>query len=238
MRPQPEANAPPGMAAEIAGLCAKARQDPTCLYVQLLRENVVDVLRHSFPGFSERRGPARLDEAASAFLAEHSATRPQFHHIATEFVEFAQQRLALSPSLMALLEYEWVLLATEIDPERVAASRLAAEDLAADVRIAMNPTSRLVVLPFDAARADGPDAVGEDEALCAHAVWRTAAHGVVAQPLTYQDGLLIDLIRGGGVIGLDALVASAASRFSEKEVRQWVARGADRDLLRRIDDCE
>ena len=34
-------------------------------------------------------------------------------------------------ALTALLEYEWALLATEIDPERVVASRVAAEDLAA-----------------------------------------------------------------------------------------------------------
>jgi uncharacterized protein len=233
MSPQPETSAPPEMAAEIAGLCAQARQDASCLYGQLLRENVADVLSGSFPGFSGQLGPARLEALVSAFLVRHSATRPQFHHIATEFVEFAQQQLALPPSLMALLEYEWVLLAAEIDSARVTPSRVAAEDLAADARIAMNPTSRLVVLPFDAAREDGPGAPGDGEARCAHAVWRTAAHGVAVQPLTYQDCLLIDVIaRGGDAIGLDALVASASGQFSEEEVRQWVARGADRDLLR------
>lgn len=232
MSARPEMSAPPEMAAEVARLCAQARQDETCLYGQLLRENVADVLRHSLPGFSQQLGPAQLDAVVNAFLLRHAATRPQFHHIATEFVEFAQQHLALPPSLMCRLEYEWVLLATEIDPAPVTASRVAAEDLAADVRIAMNPTSRLLVLPFDATREDGTDAVGDDEARCAHAVWRTAAHGVAAQPLTYQDGLLIDLITSGGdAVGLDALVASASGQFSEKEVRQWVARGADRDLL-------
>jgi hypothetical protein len=224
------------MAAEIAGLCAQARQDATCLYGQLLRENVADVLSCSFPGFCKQLGPARLEAVVSAFLVRHSATRPQFHHIATEFVEFAQQQLALPPSLMALLEYEWLLLAAEIDPARVTASRVAAEDLATDAPIAMNPTSRLVVLPFDATREDGTDALGDGdgdgEARCAHAVWRTATHGVAAQPLTYQDCLLIDVIvSGGDAIDLDALVASASGQFSEEEVRQWVARGASCDLL-------
>lgn len=121
-----EMHAPRGMIAEIVSLCEQARRG-SGLYGQLLRENVVDVLRCSFPLFGARLEPQWLEEAAGAFLAGHPASRPQFHQIATEFVEFAQQQLDLSPLLLALLEYEWVLLATEIDPARVVPS-LAPED--------------------------------------------------------------------------------------------------------------
>jgi len=220
-----EPAAPASMTAEIAGLCAVARHDAGSLYGQLLRENVVDVLRGSFPRFCERLGPERVTASADRFVAGHQATRPEFHHIATEFVLFAQARMALEPALLSLLEYEWVLLAVEIDPARIAAPGTADD---ASAVVALNPTAQFVTLPFDPIADEGADDAPAPAR--PYAVYRTADHSVVTQALTRDACVLLDRLRAGPR-DVFAFVHEAQDDFPEIEVGDWITRGLGDGLL-------
>jgi uncharacterized protein len=229
MTPLPDVAAPIGMALDIAELSTRARHDPTCLYGRLLRENVGEVLECSFPGFAGRVGPWILAQMVDRFVAEHRATRPQFHHIATEFVEFAQAQLSLPPPLLCGLEYEWALLAVEIDLVRVGSSRAGGAQAPTDWRVAINPTCRLVVLPFDVT-GDAWDHAAHR----AHAIYRTADHGVLTQALSRQDCRFIDLVRSTDAITLGALATKAAAWSSPEGAAQWAAISLDFGLLCRV----
>ncbi|WP_240610132.1 HvfC/BufC family peptide modification chaperone [Sphingomonas pokkalii] len=211
----PEAAAPPAMAAEFASFCMGARANGSGLYGQLLRENVIDALRASFPLFTDRIGNTALEAAIDAFLLRHPATRPQFHHISTEFLLFAQHALPAVPHHLALLEYEWALLAAEIAPARVPP---ASEQLD---RLALNPTTRLVLLQFDPAR---PSAAG-DGVDRPHAIFRTADHQVLTLPLTLPDCLVVEHLREIDAVSLAALFEALAPHCSTVELQTSLARG-------------
>lgn len=167
---------------------------------------------------------AALDEATDAFVAGHAAIRPQFHEIATEFVAFAQTRLPLSPVLMALLEYEWILLAAEIDPARVEA------DGGADARVALNPTVRLVLLPFDLTQGEEVSTLGDDGRR-PYAIFRAADHTVRTLPLTHQACLLVEHVRDAGAILPATLARLTAVHISERETLAWVTQELGSGLL-------
>jgi uncharacterized protein len=220
----PEATPPPVMAAELAAFCARARSDGSGLYGQLLRENVGDALRSSFPLFVDRLGLDALDEAAGTFVVEHPAVRPQFHSIATEFVAFAQTRLRLSPALTALLEYEWMLLAAEIDPAHVQAGGRS------DARVALNPTVRLVLLPFDLAQDGWASAQGDDTQR-PYAIFRSSDHMVRTLPLTHQACLLVEHVRDAEAILPATLARLTAALVSERDILAWVMQELASGLL-------
>ncbi|MCW1988462.1 UNVERIFIED_ORG: hypothetical protein M2348_004247 [Sphingomonas sp. R1F5B] len=211
----PEAAAPPGMAAEFASFCLAARTSGSGLYGQLLRENVVDALRASFPLFTDRIGNATLEPAIDAFLQRHPATHPQFHYIPTEFLIFTQRERAVAPIHLALLEYEWALLAAETDPATVPPAR------AGLARLALNPTTRLVLLPFDPA---WPSAAG-DAVDRPHAIFRTADHQVLTLPLTLPDCLVVEQVREVEAVPLATLFDALAPHCSPVELQNSAARG-------------
>lgn len=190
-----ECAAPPtAMDAELAALCKRARSGRESVYGSLLRENVADVLQHSFPAFVARYGNGPLADAVDAFVVHHRAARPQFHHIATEFVAFAQARLQLDASLLAVLEYEWCLLSVEIDPCVVPRARSRS---GTGLPLSLNPTLRFVLLPFDP--EDLGSALGEVAAAyfaglpCA--IYRKADHSVEIRRLTHEDCRNLEAIR-------------------------------------------
>ncbi|WP_245825123.1 HvfC/BufC family peptide modification chaperone [Sphingomonas azotifigens] len=211
----PDPVAPPAMVAEFNSFCMAARANGSGLYGQLLRENVADALRSSFPLFTDRVGSAALDAEIDAFLLRHSGTRPQFHHIATEFVLFSQRQGLAAPELTALLEYEWALLAAEIDPATVPPPATTMDD------IALNPTTRLVLLAFDPAQpsaaVDGVDRP--------HAIFRTADHQVLTLPLTLPDCLVIEHVREVEAAPLATLFDALAPDCSAVELQTSAARG-------------
>ncbi|TWB38108.1 HvfC/BufC family peptide modification chaperone [Nitrospirillum pindoramense] len=215
----PDAGPPPLMAEELAAFCQDARRGRVRLYGQLLRENIAEALRSSFPLFVQRFGSVALEDAIDAFITLHPALRPQFHHIATEFVVFAQRGRLLSPRLTALLEYEWALLAAEIDPARVS------PEGAAGAYIRLNPTARLVLLPFDpsAAAEPGVEGAGGDER--PYALFRTADHRVLIQPLTFQDCLVVEQIRDAGAMLPETLTDLLVADLSPPDLQTSLAHG-------------
>lgn len=229
MFPRLDPVAPPEMVAETARLCASARYYSDSLYGRLLRENALDAVGISFPLFCRHVGEPALEPLIDAFIADHHATRPQFHHIATEFVVFAQALATLAFPLACLLEYEWVQLAAEVDPAPVPISDAQADPLARPV--ALNPTAHILLLPFDATCLDEASALGDGEERLPHAVYRTADHAIVTRLLTRLDCMLIDAIRDADRIQPLELMIVAAPRFGAPLVHDWIARELESGLL-------
>ena len=74
----PDVAAPDRLLIEIADLAGRARRDPRDLYGQLLRENVADAIRCSFPAVARMAGEVVVAAAADGRRGEangHGARR-------------------------------------------------------------------------------------------------------------------------------------------------------------------
>ncbi|MBS0237117.1 MAG: putative DNA-binding domain-containing protein [Proteobacteria bacterium] len=231
MRAQSEAHAPSRMVSETDELCQKIRRRKPSIYSELLRENILEVLKCSFPRFGTALAPGKLDEIASHFLSRHGAKRPQFHHIATEIVEFAHRGHELSKPLICLLEYEWILLSTEIDSARIQAPQLSGNTNWDTSKISLNPTAEIVATPFDITLVDIPVELDGTEQNYVYAVYRTVKHTVVTRSLSYVDYCLIDLIRREGEVAFNALVSAPPVQLTTDAIRQWVIEQSQNGLV-------
>jgi len=84
-----------------------------------------------------------------------------------------------------LLEYEWMLFDVEIDEAVVP----AVEAGVVPTRLRINPTARWLATPFDVLADDALSDVHrqEGQGSYAYAIYRTAEHRVLTQPLGERD---------------------------------------------------
>ena len=229
MSPHDAEPVPARVAAQIDRLCEAARRGQSPLYARLLLENVADALHCSFPRFCAVVGERELQALACAFLARHRAQRPQFHHIATEFVQFAQGEPALAGHRLCLLEYEWAQLAAEIDPAHVPPT--SCDPQPARRTLAANPTLRIVALPFDAQCADDVTDEASETHHHLYAIYRTSRHVVLTQALSRTDCLLLAGIAQSGRLDPSVLVSGSAGADADAVATQWLAQALDHDLI-------
>ncbi|MDH0340230.1 putative DNA-binding domain-containing protein [Chromobacterium haemolyticum] len=150
------------------------------LYRQFLRGNIEDVLTQVFPLFCARLSAAELSLRIDEFLAEHASSSPEFHHIATEFLCFAQPRL--SADLRQCLEYEWVLFSVEIDEALVPPP--STSEVTERSIFSLNPTLACIEIQLDVAGLAGP-----------FALFRDSSYQIIQKPLTGFDRRLLETLR-------------------------------------------
>jgi hypothetical protein len=173
--------------AAIERRCAAVRSGQLQPYGDMLRTNVISVLKSVFARFCARRGEKALAQDADDFVRFFGAARPQFMHISTEFVRFSDGRIADAVA-RTLLEYEWMQFSVEISESRVAPSQPAAPPKQlVDVRL--NPTLQVIAVPFDldANEEEAERMVAEKRPPFVYAVYRTADHQVVTKSLSLVD---------------------------------------------------
>lgn len=173
----------------IARRCAAVRDDHLAPYASLLRSSAADVVRSVFPLFTTRRGAAVLAHDVDDFVRHGVALEAQFTHLPTEFLRYMSNRLD-DPVARTLLEYEWTQFAVEIDEAHVLAAKTG-------VGILVNPTLRVVGLPF--ALGQKLEALILDEGVppFVYAVYRTAAHLVVTRLLNGIDIHMLQRLTNG-----------------------------------------
>ncbi|WP_199152728.1 putative DNA-binding domain-containing protein [Chromobacterium sp. ASV23] len=173
------------------------------LYRDFLRSNIEEVVKHVFPLYVSQVDSSTLRRQVDGFLAHHSASAPEFHHIATEFLVFMQP--TAPAALRQCLEYEWVLLKTEIDPAVVEPPSGEPLD---DAVLSLNPTLTCIELDLKAAGLSG-----------AFAIFRDARHQVRQKPLNRFDRhVLAGLETPRGYASLKAACAMADAA----PLRQWL----------------
>lgn len=120
------------------------------LYRKIVRENISGVLNSVFPLFNARLNKADINEIVDMYLYQHQATQPEFHQIATELLLFMRQQSQLSVQELALIEYEWLLYAVEIDESEIPTPKniILETGEIPNIEIELNPTLKIVALPF------------------------------------------------------------------------------------------
>ncbi|WP_447873217.1 HvfC/BufC family peptide modification chaperone [Serratia fonticola] len=120
------------------------------LYRKIVRENINGVLQSVFPLFCDCLKEASVRNLIDDFLHQHHANQPEFHQIATELLLFIRQLSDISSKVRALIEYEWLIYSVEIDESDVPIPhkmRLQSKQIN-NVEIKMNPTLKIITLPF------------------------------------------------------------------------------------------
>ncbi|MBB3240224.1 hypothetical protein FHW68_001715 [Pseudomonas sp. Tn43] len=174
------------VASEAERRCQAVRRGDLGPYGELVRVNAQELVTTMFPRFTQHRGAERLRQDIDAFYTCFGATRAEFIHLATEFVRFMQPRLP--PGIgRPLIEYEWMLFDVEVDKTPV--PRPYGQEARRPTQVYLNPTLRWLATPFDLYADDqqAAQALLNNDAPYAYAIFRTFDHRVMTQRLSNQD---------------------------------------------------
>lgn len=136
------------------------------IYREIVRENIHGVLQSVFPLFCFRLHETVTHDLVKEFIFQHHASQPEFHQIATELLLFIRQQDGFTANDLALLEYEWLLYAVEIDdndvpvPQKISLRSAERHNIA----VMLNPTLKIVALPFYIREGDQ----GYEQSACLH----------------------------------------------------------------------
>lgn len=207
-----------------------AQGEPPCRYREFIRENIYSVIKHTFPLFYAQLNEETLYILTDEWLVIHGAMEPEFHQIATEFVQFIQQQnnhnasVKLSAKQIALLEYEWIVFNAEMDSAHVPNLNVWWDDVEAQPEafcIQLNPTLKLVEVPFLVHPKSVTFLIQEQKTVC-YGVFRHASHQVVSQKLREVDIALIQMIQNAPAQSLTQLEQQIAQHLSNFHFLAWV----------------
>ena len=196
-------NAPKNLYFHTQILCEAIRQPDTATplsmlrYQQFIYENIVGVITQTFPLFSKNTSNDMRAMLVNKFLANHKATEPEFHHIATEFVRFVQQQNTVNNKSLCVLEYEWVLFCTEINTANVLSThstQLSESMLYQEIRLLENPTLQCIQLPFSIDQNNHSISFNDQDKLY-YAIFRNSKHEVLCKQLSSTELYILDQIK-------------------------------------------
>lgn len=127
------------------------------LYRTNVRENVISVLLCVFPIFCRSLKAEEIRMFADAFIMQHQATRPQFHQLATELLIFIHNSPEAVGDNLCVIEYEWLIYSLEIDEREIPLPDIRGGEHMNlhNVDVVVNPTLRVVALPFQLTEGGG-----------------------------------------------------------------------------------
>lgn len=166
-------------------------------YQKFVRAHLVEVIEQTFPNFNQLLTPAEKNRYVNAFVLTHRAIEAEFHHLATEFVRFMQQQAGSQANLLSLLEYEWVLFAVSIMPDKVESPQLLSITAAnlsnhKNLCIRLNSTVYCLELPFAIEAMPSVNLSAQGKFF--YAIFRDARHQVMFKPLNAPERYLIELL--------------------------------------------
>ncbi|ALR78692.1 putative DNA-binding domain-containing protein [[Enterobacter] lignolyticus] len=220
-----------------ARLRASGAADKSCtrgmtLYRNIIRENISDVLQNVFPLFCCKRDKSAVYQLVDRFVNQHHSTQPEFHQIATELLLFVREKELLSPYDLALVEYEWLIYAVEIDDSEVPFPQPIRQKPARlhNVDVIPNPTLRIIALPFWLKEGEPCD-----EEIPLHnyyAVYRKHNNEIYQKRLHLTDvHLLSGLNNQTTAVSLEQLQTQVACSFSTLPLHVWLEANNNDELL-------
>ncbi|GAL20821.1 hypothetical protein JCM19235_3823 [Vibrio maritimus] len=217
---------PPGqMLHQTESLARLVRDGRTeeCQYGEFIRDNIFGVVTNTFPLFVARVGDKKLNQLLDGFLLKHCAMEPEFHHIATEFVQYVQQCPMAEALSTSIIEYEWTAFSAEIDCDVVMPARDWSDDILTSgehYRILLNPTARLLELPFEVSSHSITPT--ENHKSNYYAVFRHAQHHVVSQKLRPIDVALVQMIQSLPYASLLELKLQTDAQLADFNLANWI----------------
>lgn len=190
------------------------------LYRKVYRENISGVLKSVFPIFYQRLDLTGFYNLVNEFIYQHNATEPEFHQIATELLIFIRRQSQVSPLDLALLEYEWLLYAVEIDYSEVPQSNeisLVFGDYNY-FEITLNPTLKIISLPFE---IKGENLNFDREVNYYYAIYRGCDNFIYQKILGRYDLIFLSHLNNGGSL-FDRVLDKELVGFSSLDFRSWL----------------
>ncbi|HHI4967040.1 TPA: putative DNA-binding domain-containing protein [Vibrio parahaemolyticus] len=222
-------NPPSQMRAQTESITALIRtpmnQHSLCRYSEFIRDNILGVVANTFPLFSSQFADEQLERMVDDFVVRHGASEPEFHHIATEFVQFLQQEAhqyssSISADQMALLEYEWVEFNVEID-NLVAVFNSSSNPIFEENQVLqLNPTLRLVEVPF-LLHQESVTFLTNRRHPVFYSVFRNSRHHVISQKLREVDVALIQLLQQQPNLTLAQLQQKITQQLARFSFMEW-----------------
>lgn len=198
------------------------------IYREIIRENIHGVLLSVFPLFCLRLHEMDIHELVNDFIYQHNATQPEFHQIATELLVFIRQHNYLSANDLALLEYEWLLYAVEIDDNDVPAHKktlLCSAELH-NASIIWNPTLKIVGLPF--CIGEGEQEYEQASCLNYYAIYQKYNNCLYLKKITSLDVQLLYQVKEDGSWA-DMLLNRRTG--SDELLIKWLINKINEDIL-------
>lgn len=232
-------NPPNKMRARTESLTALIRtpmnQHALCRYSEFIRDNILGVVANTFPLFSSQFADEQLERMVDDFVVMHGASEPEFHHIATEFVQFLQQKShqdssSISADQMALLEYEWVAFNVEIDTLVAAFTSSSNPIFEENQVLQLNPTLKLVEVPF-LLHQDSVTFLTDRRHPVFYCVFRNSQHHVISQKLREVDVALIQLLQQQPNLTLAQLQQMIAQQLARFSFMEWAQHFSELGLV-------
>lgn len=232
-------NPPSKMCAQTESLTALIRtpmnQHALCRYSEFIRDNILGVVANTFPLFSSQFADEQLERMVDDFVVMHGASEPEFHHIATEFVQFLQQKVhqdssSISADQMALLEYEWVAFNVEIDTLVAAFTSSPNPIFEENQVLQLNPTLKLLEVPF-LLHQDSVTFLTDRRHLVFYGVFRNSQHHVISQKLREVDVALIQLLQQQPNLTLAQLQQMIAQQLARFSFMEWAQHFSELGLV-------
>lgn len=232
-------NPPSKMRAQTESLTALIRtpmnQHALCRYSEFIRDNILGVVANTFPLFSSQFADEQLERMVDDFVVMHGASEPEFHHIATEFVQFLQQKAHQDSSFIsadqkALLEYEWVAFNVEIDTLVAALNSSSNPILEQNQVLQLNPTLKLLEVPF-LLHQDSVTFLTDRRHPVFYGVFRNLQHHVISQKLREVDVALIQLLQQQPNLTLAQLQQMIAQQLARFSFMEWAQHFSELGLV-------
>ncbi|WP_045383817.1 HvfC/BufC family peptide modification chaperone [Vibrio campbellii] len=232
-------NPPSKMRAQTKSLTALIRtpmnQHALCRYSEFIRDNILGVVANTFPLFSSQFADEQLERMVDDFVVMHGASEPEFHHIATEFVQFLQQKAHQDSSFIsadqkALLEYEWVAFNVEIDTLVAAFNSPSNPIFEENQVLQLNPTLKLVEVPF-LLHQDSVTFLTDRRHPVFYGVLRNSQHHVISQKLREVDVALVQLLQQQPNLTLAQLQQMIAQQLARFSFMEWAQHFSELGLV-------
>ncbi|MGD1504308.1 putative DNA-binding domain-containing protein [Vibrio harveyi] len=232
-------NPPSKMCAQTESLTALIRtpmnQHALCRYSEFIRDNILGVVANTFPLFSSQFADEQLERMVDDFVVMHGASEPEFHHIATEFVQFLQQKAhqdssSISADQKALLEYEWVAFNVEIDTLVAAFTSSSNPIFEENQVLQLNPTLKLLEVPF-LLHQDSVTFLTDRRHPVFYGVFRNSQNHVISQKLREVDVALIQLLQQQPNLTLAQLQQMIAQQLARFSFMEWAQHFSELGLV-------
>nr|WP_181375129.1 putative DNA-binding domain-containing protein [Pectobacterium carotovorum]ALG88621.1 Hypothetical protein [Pectobacterium carotovorum] len=200
------------------------------LYRKVVREHVINVFHSVFPIFCRSLENDEINQFADAFIIQHQATQPEFHQLATELLLFMRKRPEVLTDDQRVIEYEWLIYALEIDESDVPLphiKRAAGLDIH-NMDVIMNPTLRMVVLPFQL--NDGEPSYEDEPCEYYYALYRKHDNMLYQKKLNITDVKLLLEVGKAGVTA-EMLIEKASSHLTTQPFEQWLAANNNDEVI-------